>query len=737
MAKKINITFLENPSNGIYFSYKVSINNVLIPYNSGINHLVLDFSNSVSDITNIQIQTTLNETINETLRILNTYYSYSAIVYTRVDDGIEVYVNDQTANVFDVLFVGSLSITQENVIPSETYFLKYFADYVDVMNVPYRIEILGKGYLGTSSLIGAYGNLTKGSVKNALETIRGTGLDIELEADTSLTFEDLYTDEENQYKVRFYRNNALLFLGFLKPDGIYQSFVQDRWVMTVSCVDGLGILKDLAFVQENGFHWTGKQRAIDIIYNCLYRTNTFMDINTAVNVYYAGLIPSDNLDPLTQIYMSVNRFIKDDNNTIMDCEEVLKSVLDLFNAQITQQDGQWYIERANEVVDNSIVKYRRYSKTDNSFKGINTKKQAFILGSQINNRYPHHCSGNQQITIRGTVAAFRLNYKYGFVIPQLPNYNFQHTGLSYPNWTVNDPFYIITDPLKTTGLKLKVNSYISGKVMTSSAVEFVANSQLNFSVKFNKTQGSLLIFEIKLTAPGEADKYLKFDSSLNDAPKWVPFNSTLASRTVLLRGMPAGDDGKYVLENVTIPYDGNVTIAIYSPTVTLLSGTVEYLELDIYTSKPLEIGEFHTVQRKDKVSSIAKDTATIYNGDSPSIIYEGAIFKNDQVTPTTVWSRRGKGEVKPILQIAAEDVLRMSPKPSKEFMGDVFGYIPYLSLINIDNIEGDFKFIEYNFDSKRNVTSCKMIQVFNFELPDIDYKMSYDYGNSVKPTITS
>jgi hypothetical protein len=33
----------------------------------------------------------------------------------------------------------------------------------------------------------------------------------------------------------------------------------------------------------------------------------------------------------------------------MSCEEVLKSILDIFGAVITQIDGEWYIYKANEI----------------------------------------------------------------------------------------------------------------------------------------------------------------------------------------------------------------------------------------------------------------------------------------------------------------------------------------------------------------------------------------------------
>jgi len=148
-------------------------------------------------------------------------------------------------------------------------------------------------------------------------------------------------------------------------------------------------------------------------------------------------------------------------------------------------------------------------------------------------------------------------------------------------------------------------------------------------------------------------------------------------------------------------------------------------------------GEFHTVQRENRPSSISTETTEIYNGDSFSLIYEGAIYKQNQTDITTSWFRRQRTETKPILQIAGEDILRMSQKPAKVFSGDVYGFLPYLSIISINNIVGKFMPIEWSFDAKSNITSVKLLEAFNDELNDIDYKYTLDYGNTVKPTITS
>jgi hypothetical protein len=465
-----------------------------------------------------------------------------------------------------------------------------------------------------------------------------------------------------------------------------------------------------------------------------------MNINTSINIYYEGLNPSDTLDPLTQIYMSVDRFIKDDNDTIMDCHTVLGSVLNIFNANIAQIDGQWYIYKSNEIVENTIVKFRQYSKTNNGYLGLNTKNLAFKLGSHINNFYPHHANGNQQIEIKGSISAARINYKYGFLQSLNTNPNLNYNNFIYPDWTIINSDEIVFSPLKNSGLLLYPDHSVPnpGAIIESNGFNLTAGEIIKFRANVNRTTtGSTLLnvtarFRVTLLDPITSISYfLKNDGTWQQT---TPVNITA----------PVLYNLSLTVQSFALPASGVVKITIFMPIGSTLSTNYLYevTKADIEKANATQaetgaIGEFHTVQRQNRPSSISTETTTVYNGDSASLVYEGAIWKLTNTIPTSVWFRRGKTESKPILRIAAEDILRMSQKPQKIFIGDVYGFLPYLSVVSIDNLEGKFMPIEWSFDSKSNITSVKLLEAFNAELTDIDYKYTLDYGNTVKPTITS
>ena len=146
-------------------------------------------------------------------------------------------------------------------------------------------------------------------------------------------------------------------------------------------------------------------------------------------------------------------------------------------------------------------------------------------------------------------------------------------------------------------------------------------------------------------------------------------------------------------------------------------------------------GEFHTFQREDKPSTKIEDPFRVNNGDNPSDIYLGTIYKTDGTTPTETWFRKGVTESKPLLRIMGEETMRLKANVSKEFSGDIYGFIPHYSIVEINNIPGKYIFTEYNYDSSNNITQIKLREVFGSEVSDIDYEKTLDYGNVVRPTI--
>jgi hypothetical protein len=587
----------------------------------------------------------------------------------------------------------------------------------------YFVQIFEDTYSGASTEIFGKLSFDKGSVDNILDTIRGTGINLSLEASFERDFDEFSIAYEKKFTVKVSKDNKVVFNGFLKPDGVSQSFIQDLWFVKVDFIDGLGTLKDLSFVKPNGNPFTGKMSMYDVISNCLNRTGLTMTINSFIDVYYIGYTGSNILK---DVYVSTDRFVKVDDDTIMTCEEILNSMLNLCSACIVQQDGQWWIYRPNDLTQNTTF-------IDNTLNTTFVKNLYFKVGSQIDNFYPHHCGANQEIMTKGAISAYRISYKYGFKSSVNFNPNLNHDSLlTYPNWTKGASFnsYAVNDPNDNAGLIMNTVFILSTgftyEMLKSDVYNVLAGSQIDVNLQlYSSGNGeNTWAFNIKRSDGYWADK----DGSWKNTEKGI-FTKTTGI-------------GSFDFNFKTDPVPNNVGISVIVRNVLSSRSTsyrVEIQRVEIVNNFNYDgkIGEFHTVQRKNAPSSIVKANQEVFNGDSIDDVFEGALYKSDQTTLTEYWTRKNKLEEKYLLQISAEDDLRIQQNPIKTFTGDFYGEIPYLSIIEINGINGLFMFVEYAFETDSNITRGKLQQYFTNEIADIDYQRTFDYGKTVKPSIRS
>lgn len=732
MAKKIIIDYSSQPlTNNTGFNYTITINGFDLVYNTAETECNIEYIPRLdipANINELGVGLTLEQTIQLTLDYLRTVFVSDVVFYSIVNNTIEVFINADAVVTVNASPNANITLDIQDVDPSGLNLI-YYMTFDD-----YRLNIYKENYNGGASEINGNITITKSAVDNVLDSIRGTGLQLSLEANPQLTFDEFALSDEFTFKTELLQNGFIIYEGYIKPDGTQQSYVNDEWLINIESTDGLGALKDLSFVKSDGTFYTGKLSFYEIIEACLNRTRLTLDINTSINIEYNGYT-GNNI--LKDVYVNTERFIKDSNdNVLMDCNEVLTSVLNLFSGVITQQDGKWWIYRPNDLQATGYTQF--INQTTNETFLVNLNK---TLGSQINNFYPHHAEANQQIETKGAISAYRLNYKYGFVNGLLENPNLNHDeDYIFNGWTVNPslPSGIIIEDSDLSGVKMKPNEatfpFTPTEVIQSDSISTLADTQLTLNFKV-ATQWLRQSFYFKVVT---SDGYY-----LNTRYEWElgEDNNTF----VRLRcGKNFNRQVFYAnLELLTapVPNDCTVSIIICRPThsgsglVTGI-GEVQYAQIsDTTLQRQGIVGENHTVSRSLPPSSITKENQQVFNGDGDQDLI-GSIYKEDLESFTDLWNRVGKTESLPILGISAMDDLRIQSSPIKIFSGGVYGYLPYLSVITIDNIVGSFMFTEWNYDLRSKKSTVKLTQFYNADLADILYEVTPDYGNNtIKPTI--
>ena len=587
------------------------------------------------------------------------------------------------------------------------------------------------------------------------EPFIGSEATLNLIATDEFQLEDLYTEDELRWLIIIKRNSAVIWRGFIIPDGCQESFTFTPYTISVNAVDTLGLLKNLSYVQNDGNFWLGKQTYIEVIYNCLNRVMIpDMDIYTCVNITEESYPTADSDDPLALTYVNAETYLKDDAINPLDCQEVLDKVLRLWTSVIIQSEGAWYIFRPNELALSDSLIFRRY--TDGVYVETVTKTLGQVLGSHTEGPIiaPLYHTNTDQLKMiekpfKNNSMAWRFGTNYNLT-EELDNPDLSGAGqgcggdpigpcddVTIPGWTKTGTMYAGLYPTGGVIFYSDGGTYptLTNYYQNDNVIAIDNNYRLKIVIDYINPayiNGTDLNFVIILN-DGLNNYYLQIDNSWTTSIVELPY--TVRS--------DFGMSGTLSITSDIVPITGaftkSITFRILAP-----SGTVENI---VYTNisagvllEPGEqVGEIHTATQTGNYTFVP-DTIEVLNGDSETAQYMGAMYETDQTTLTSNWYRKYASEsllaspfatYKPLLRLAVEEKERMHARPYIKFDGSIFGYFNPLSRFVINLLRGYFMPVKMNYDIQANVTQTTLRRIINEEIEQ-DYTMEPDYGETTK-----
>lgn len=632
------------------------------------------------------------------------------------------------------------------------YFFSFYADRDTriVAGVPdeYTVNILDLDYVGTSEQIQAVEfpvTINCAPVSDdKTQPIKSSSVDLNLIATADFQLQELYTENERRWLVQVFRNGSKIWQGFIIPDGCQQSFTYPPYTISTNCVDTLGLLKNLSYVQNDGNFWLGKQTFVEVIYNCLNRVQ-IPDINlyTCVNVTEESYPATDSDDPLAQTYVNAETYLKEDNINPLDCQEVLEKVLRLWGAIIIQSEGDWYVFRPNELALSDTLIFRKYEDGQPAYSGFTVSKNlAQLLGgySEGSVLAPlFHFNEDQTTVIQKPYKNASMAFKYGAVSSLLVNPNFNGwDNTNFPDWVKSTGLLPLSEDfaggakLGNIGISPGPYEYISN----STPAEITINDRIVFNMGYYNYISDGPRARIDLT-DGVSTYYL------NIFGVW-DINETFIDGLLLQYY-----EGSLSVTADSAPITGDLTVRLYearddfgiSPSTDLF---ITYRSANI---KPLDIegdpiGEIHTATQTGEFSFVP-ETITVLNGDSASQLYLSSMYETDQVTLTSNWYRKYAGEsvlaspfasYKPLLRLAVEEMQRIYALPFISYEGTIFGYFNPLSVFRINLLDGKFLPVSLSYNLQANTCKAVLTRIANAEIA-MDYTLEPDYGDTTKVTV--
>lgn len=222
------------------------------------------------------------------------------------------------------------------------YGIKYKLDFSDNEENKKRIIIEKDGYTG--SIINAVGTATPITITyqqddDVYQPIIGSNAKINLYVTNDVSYDDLFTPNEREFKITLYYNDGVDYIpywvGFVIPDAYQESITTKPFPLSISATDGLGALGG----QLHTMIINTRYSLDEIISHCLYKTGLGLGYSS-----YSGLRVSTETTETaltdTDIY-SDNYF--DTNMIPMDCKKILTSILKQFNLRLYQRRGNKYL----------------------------------------------------------------------------------------------------------------------------------------------------------------------------------------------------------------------------------------------------------------------------------------------------------------------------------------------------------------------------------------------------------
>lgn len=367
-------------------------------------------------------------------------YAIENLTYAQMTNTTGVFSNLPAGN-YDVFAKdthGCVVMVSTQLVSLNNYSVRWRLQYNDKNGSSTKVDILQLDYSG--SITEVCGTDTpfvlrkRGENKNLFDPIFSTECSVNLVSETNYQFLDLFTQNDREFLVRYYKDDVLKWSGFITPGLYTEQYWTDRnYYISANATDQLTLLNDIDFADNNDDLFTGKLKIIKIIAMVLSKTDLLLPIHVACDIYENDF--STLLSPFDQTYVDVETTFVN-NGSPVKCIEVLSEILKPFGARIYQWDNAWKIESVYQK-NNDSVTYRVFDK-DGVYQSDLVFAPIVLLktGSESNRAaWIDYSTNLEVVAAAGTISVnYDLKLKeWGFKNGGFEKYSLQ-TG--YPGWSL-------------------------------------------------------------------------------------------------------------------------------------------------------------------------------------------------------------------------------------------------------------------------------------------------------------
>lgn len=264
-----------------------------------------------------------------------------------------------TQTIYRIIFPLFVTPTTEELITIEIFDLDYDHTLPDI-EIVYKDLECPKDVLFISTLDLGDDKLTPIKAKKAEIKFIST------DEVTAATFSE-GEDKRFLVKITYNAGGVNVFKGYLVMDDMTEPFLPVGSPITLTALDGLGLLKEIELCNQDGTIMQGRYKIIQFVANCLYQVNIDSGLDSSIYVacnLYEILMDTRTVSastcPWNQAYVNADDYKLRDGYISM--YEVLTSILKDWGARISLNNGDWWIERIDEK-KNPTIYYTKYAES--------------------------------------------------------------------------------------------------------------------------------------------------------------------------------------------------------------------------------------------------------------------------------------------------------------------------------------------------------------------------------------
>lgn len=651
--------------------------------------------------------------------------------------------------------------------------VKYRIDYTSVNDVEYRCDISNPSYSG--DIVELEGNVIYGlnSVDSLSHPIRSKYLNINVTATLDQPLEDLLTQGERYWRVEFYRDSNKIFFGYITSEQSPQSFVEDKWTLSIDALDPLAFLEDLAYVDNTGSEYNGDERLGRVVANCLKRG--FEDSSEEFNIL--AYIPYDFRTRITAgtyneytsgtfmtaVTLSQDDFIDGDSDEVLSCQEVLQKVLESLQLTITQINGDtWLISHYLYDVSGIASKYIEHYDSDwivtaGSYASPWTLVEIKTDSTTNNPDDVMHCNENQQYYYNYALGKMVVNHQYKYKSSLLTNPEFDGgtTGVSVPGWTKGPFGYPVNDGT------VRVYRYDPGvssdhRAFASNGTVYSDKKQLFkvvMELEANYDPGGIfsptLFYNVRYESIGGNIHYLDYANKTAGNAISYRWNNTVSEDPEPFLSFSLEDQNGDPIENEVITFEqelpitlnsfGTLQLIIYNASPNTSSNTTDYITVHMADIVPTnqEITGTSAIAKRTDEDGYKSDKSEIYLNTGEDTVTHNILRHEFSGSPaiTHIKDNLYNGSLwRELSRIVAHNSV-INNKLKVFFTGDFWNFFEPHQITSIPDLnENDFRVLEYSFDTAQNTGTIKL-EENNTTSVAADVDISDICAETIKPTI--